>query len=102
MTEFDNRFDEIIRNSEIKKTEEEKRIKARMKDVFTEEDVEKYYQYGVELVGSEEETMGRCHNCGRYLNEVELPKGLEKKVTCLDCRDDFVYSFAQLEDWGEI
>ena len=29
MTEFDNRFDEIIRDSEIKKAEEEKRIKAR-------------------------------------------------------------------------
>lgn len=102
MTEFDDRFDEIIRESKIKREEEEKRIKARMKDVFTEEDVEKYYQHNVELVGSEEDIINRCHTCGRFLNEVELPKGLEKKVTCLDCRDYFMYSFAELEDMGEI
>lgn len=69
---------------------------------FTEEEIEKYYEYAIHLVGSEEDIEGRCNECGRYLNEVESPEGPEKKVVCLECREGFVEGFKILEEMGEI
>lgn len=58
----------------------------------------------MELVGAgnEEDIAGKCHQCGRELNEVELPEGLENKVVCLDFRDNFVESFDELVEWREL
>lgn len=69
---------------------------------FTKDEIEKYYEYIVHLVGDEESIAGKCTTCGRELNAVDLPTGLEKKITCLDCREDFESSFKELEDFGEI
>ena len=48
---------------------------------FSEEEIEKYYKYSIELVGGDEEDIaGKCHQCGRELKKVELPEGPEKKL----------------------
>ena len=70
---------------------------------FSEEEIEKYYKYSIELVGGDEEDIaGKCHQCGRELKKVELPEGPEKKVVCLGCREHFVMGFEELEEWGDI
>lgn len=69
---------------------------------FTEEEIEKYYEYAIHLVGNEEDIAGRCTECGRYLNEIENPEGPEKKVVCAECRENFVEGFKELEEMGEL
>ena len=46
--------------------------------------------------------MGQCFICGRILTDVELPKGPEKRVTCLEDRDYFVELFEELIEMGEM
>lgn len=70
--------------------------------VFSVEEIEKYYEYTIELIGNEEDIAGRCGVCGRELDKLELPKGPEKKVVCLKDRDYFVVSFEELEGWGDL
>ena len=69
---------------------------------FSEDEVEKYYEYTIELVGNEEDIAGICGVCGRELDKVELPSGPEKKVVCLKDRDYFVESFEDLKKWGDL
>lgn len=69
---------------------------------FSEKEIKKYYQHIVELVGGEEELDGRCAICGEKLDNVELPSGPERKVTCLKDRDYFEESFDEAVEFGEI
>lgn len=70
--------------------------------VFTEEEMEKYYRYLIEVVVNEDDIKGRCAICGEKLDDVELPSGPERKVTCLKDRDYFEESFDEAVEFGEI
>lgn len=69
---------------------------------FTEEDIEKWIDYTDKNVLPKEEFLGRCHQCGELLENLELPEGPEKKIVCLNNREHFVLDFEELEEWGEI
>lgn len=64
--------------------------------VFTEEEISKYMDYVDKEVLELEEILGRCFQCGRPLDEVELPEGPERKVVCLKKREDFVAEYEEL------
>lgn len=66
---------------------------------FSEDDIEKYLQYTNDNMISIEEVLGRCFICGELLDEVELPDGPEKKVTCLKDRDYFVELYEEMEEF---
>lgn len=70
--------------------------------VFTENEIEKYLEYMDKNVLPLSELEGRCHMCGRFLKDVKLPEGPERKVTCLECRDFFQESFEELIEMGEL
>lgn len=69
---------------------------------FTKVEVEKYLKWTDENVLPLEEVEGRCHICGKFLGDVELPKGPEKKVVCLKDRQYFVESYEEAVNSGEI
>jgi len=68
---------------------------------FSEKEIENYMKYVDENIIDLEEIIGRCFMCGQKLDEVELPNGPEKKVTCKECRDFFVEQFEEAEEMGE-
>lgn len=67
---------------------------------FKKEEVEEYLEYINENVISLQEVLGQCFICGLPLDEVELPKGPEKKIVCLKDRDSFVEDFESYESEG--
>lgn len=69
---------------------------------FSELDVERWIKVMDENVLPKEDFLGRCFVCGKDLAELELPDGPEKKVVCLNDRDDFVGSFEEWEETGEL
>ena len=69
---------------------------------FSELDVERWIKNQDENVLPKEEFLGRCFACGVDLDKLELPEGPEKKVVCSKNRNDFVDSFEELEEMGEL
>lgn len=69
---------------------------------FTEDEIEKWIDYTDKNVLPKEEFLGKCHQCGRELKDVELPEGPEKKIVCLNCREHFVLGYEELKEWGDI
>jgi hypothetical protein len=69
---------------------------------FTEEEIGKWIEFTDKNVLPKEEFLGRCHQCGEHLENLELPEGPEKKIVCLKDRKYFVEGFEELEEWGEL
>lgn len=69
-------------------------------ETFTEAQVENYMKWTSKSVLSVEKIAGRCHICGELLNDIELPKGPEKKVVCLKDRDYFIEGYNGIIDFG--
>lgn len=69
---------------------------------FSELDVERWIKTTDENVLPKEEFLGECFVCGESLDKLELPEGPEKKVVCSKDRDDFVESFKDWEEAGEL
>ncbi|WJP96695.1 hypothetical protein [Macrococcus bovicus] len=69
---------------------------------FTDLEIDKWIAYTDKNVLSEEEFLGRCYVCGKFLKDVELPKGSEKKIVCAKDRDYFEEEYKELEDCGDI
>lgn len=65
---------------------------------FTEEEIEKWIDYTDKNGLPKEEFLGRCHQCGDFLVNLELPEGPEKKIVCLKDRENFVSNFEELEE----
>lgn len=65
---------------------------------FTEEEIEKWIDYTDKNVLPKEEFLGRCHQCGEFLVNLELPEGPEKKIVCLKDRENFVSDFEELAE----
>ena len=65
---------------------------------FTEEEIEKWIDYTDKNVLPKEEFLGRCHQCGDFLVNLELPEGPEKKIVCLKDREKFVGDFEELAE----
>ena len=65
---------------------------------FTEEEIKKWIDYTDKNVLPKEEFLGRCHQCGDFLVNLELPEGPEKKIVCLKDRENFVSDFEELEE----
>lgn len=67
---------------------------------FSKQDIENYITYINENVIDFEEIEGHCFQCGKLLDEVEVPQGPEKKVVCLLNRPDFLKEFKEIEASG--
>ena len=65
---------------------------------FTEEEIEKWIDYTDKNVLPKEEFLGRCHQCGDFLVNLELPEGPEKKIVCLKDLEKFVSDFEELAE----
>ncbi|MEB5700416.1 hypothetical protein AST07_07480 [Staphylococcus saprophyticus] len=65
---------------------------------FDEYEIEKYIEYVDENLIEISEVEGQCHICGKYLTEVELPEGPERKVVCLNNLEDFIENYKMLEE----
>lgn len=70
--------------------------------VFTEKNIKDYMKYVDKNVIELDEVLGRCFQCGEFLDEVELPEGPESKVVCLDNREDFVRDYEELIEMDEL
>ncbi|PTI77509.1 hypothetical protein [Staphylococcus succinus] len=71
---------------------------------FTDSEIEKYLKYIDEnkIDINDEDVKGRCLSCGKHLNDVELPDGPERKVTCLSCLEWFIEDYEELENDGSL
>lgn len=70
--------------------------------VFTDAQVAAYLKWTDENVLPLEEISGRCHVCGEFLNELDLPEGPEREFVCIKDRDYIVDSYEELIEWGYI
>lgn len=70
--------------------------------IFTKKEIENWIEYTDENVLKKEDFLGRCHICGEFLENLELPEGPEKKIVCLKDRDYFVEGYEELIEFGEI
>lgn len=67
---------------------------------FNETQIEEFLKWTNKNVLPLEEVEGRCHICGEFLSDIELPKGPEKKVVCLKDREYFVKSYEEIVSFG--
>ncbi|WP_203268945.1 hypothetical protein [Streptococcus uberis] len=67
---------------------------------ITDELINRYIEYTDKYVIEKKFTEGKCHICGKFLDEVKLPIGIEKSICCNNCRDVLFEQILQIEKEG--